>query len=58
MNDRSVFDPTSHYAIRQLHPPADTAHIRRKYLDIPYAARSAAQKLDIYLPEGAPDRFP
>jgi len=58
MTDGSVFDPTSHYAIRQLHPPADTAHIRRKYLDIPYATRSAAQKLDIYLPERGTGPFP
>lgn len=40
-----------HYAIQDLPPPADTSHIRRKFLDIPYASLSPAQKLDIYLPD-------
>jgi hypothetical protein len=40
-----------HYAIQNIHPPADTRHIRRKFLDIPYAHLSPSQKLDIYLPD-------
>ncbi len=45
------FNPGAHYAIEELHPQADTHHIQRKYLDIPYASLSPAQKLDIYLPD-------
>jgi acetyl esterase/lipase len=45
------FNPDTHYAIGELHPPANTDHIERKYLDIPYASLSQAQKLDIYLPD-------
>jgi len=50
--------PPSHYAIQEAPPPADTAHIRRKFLDIPYAYLSPAQKLDIYLPDEGPGPFP
>jgi acetyl esterase/lipase len=32
-------------------PPADVSHIRRKWLDLPYAALSPSQKLDLYLPD-------
>lgn len=47
------FNPTpfAHYAIQNIHPPANTGHIQRKYLDIPYAPLSPFQKLDIYLPD-------
>jgi acetyl esterase/lipase len=45
------FDPDTHYAVQQLHPPVNTDHIRRKYLDVTYASLSPAQKLDIYLPD-------
>jgi acetyl esterase/lipase len=45
------FNPDTNYAIGELHPPANTDHIERKYLDIPYASLSPAQKLDIYLPD-------
>lgn len=45
------FNPDTHYAIGELHPPANTDHIERKYLDIPYSNISQAQKLDIYLPD-------
>jgi len=31
-------------------PPPDVSGIRRKWLDVPYATLSAAQQLDIYLP--------
>lgn len=36
-------------------PLADTSYIKRKYLDIPYANNSNAQKLDIYLPDEGKD---
>jgi acetyl esterase/lipase len=39
-------------------PPADVAYIRRKWLDLPYASLSQAQKLDIYLPEKGDGPFP
>jgi acetyl esterase/lipase len=50
--------PPPHYAIQDVHPPADTEHIKRKFLDIPYADRSPSQKLDIYLPEEGEGLFP
>lgn len=39
-------------------PPMDTSHIRRKWLDVRYAERSPAQKLDIYLPDTGDGPFP
>jgi acetyl esterase/lipase len=39
-------------------PPADVSHILRKWLDLPYAALSPAQKLDIYLPGKGEGPFP
>jgi acetyl esterase/lipase len=36
----------------------DTNHIKRKWLDIPYADYSEAQKLDIYLPDKGEGPFP
>jgi acetyl esterase/lipase len=39
-------------------PPMDTSHIERKWLDIPYANQSPAQKLDIYLPDKGDGPFP
>lgn len=39
-------------------PPMDTSHIKRKWLDIPYAKKSAAQKLDIYIPNKGDGPFP
>ena len=39
-------------------PPMDTSHIKRKWLDIPYANKSDAQKLDIYLPDNGDGPFP
>ena len=50
--------PKSHYAIQQPHLPADVAHIQRKYLDVPYATLSPAQKLDVYLPDSGTGPFP
>jgi acetyl esterase/lipase len=37
---------------------ANTRNINRKWLDIPYATLSSAQKLDIYLPEEGEGPFP
>ncbi|MCE5255025.1 MAG: alpha/beta hydrolase [Actinomycetia bacterium] len=37
---------------------ADVSHIRRKWLDIPYASVSAAQQLDLYLPDAGEGPFP
>jgi acetyl esterase/lipase len=48
----------THYAVPMAIPPADTRAIRRKLLDLPYAERSAAQKLDIYWPEEGNGPFP
>jgi len=39
-------------------PPADVSHIRRKWLDIPYAGLSPSQNLDIYLPDEGNGAFP
>ena len=37
---------------------ADVSHIRRKWLDVPYAGVSPAQQLDIYLPSEGDGPFP
>jgi len=47
-----------HYAIAEAPPPANTNHIARKWLDIPYATISLAQRLDIYLPDAGEGPFP
>ena len=39
-------------------PDADVSFVKRKFLDIPYATLSQAQKLDIYLPESGDGPFP
>jgi acetyl esterase/lipase len=39
-------------------PPMDTSHIERKWLGVAYADQSAAQKLDIYLPDKGDGPFP
>ena len=39
-------------------PPANTDHIKRKFIDVPYAQVSPAQKLDIYLPDKGDGPFP
>ena len=52
------FIPEQHYALEFVHPPAKVEHIRRKYLDIPYASLSSAEKLDIYLPDEGEGPFP
>jgi acetyl esterase/lipase len=50
--------PKRHYAIPYEPPPANTDHVKRKFLDIPYASPSQAQKLDIYLPDEGEGPFP
>lgn len=52
------FDPDIHYAVEMQPPPAYTHHIKRRYLDIPYANISLSQKLDIYLPAEGKGPFP
>lgn len=47
-----------HYGIQGAPPPADTTYIKKKFLDIPYAQLSQAQKLDIYLPDSGEGPFP
>jgi len=39
-------------------PLADVSHIKRKWLDIPYASQSPQQKLDLYLPANGSGPFP
>src|SRR5512136_1476982 len=48
----------THYAIQFTPPPADTSHIKRKFLDVSYAPLSPTQKLDIYLPDEDEGPFP
>jgi len=58
VNPHQRFDPGVHYAIQELHPVADTSHVKRKYLDIAYADLSPSQKLDVYLPDEGEGPFP
>jgi acetyl esterase/lipase len=58
MTDNNQPVPDRHYAIGDLPPRANTDHIKRKFLDIPYASTSPAQKLDIYLPDEGGGPFP
>jgi acetyl esterase/lipase len=46
--------------MEHIHPPLlmDTSHIKRKWLDVPYANKSESQKLDIYLPDEGEGPFP
>ena len=55
------FNPDKHYAVAMQPPPANTHHIKRRYLDIPYtpfAERSLSHTLDIYLPDEGEGPFP
>jgi acetyl esterase/lipase len=47
-----------HYAIQETPPAADTSFVSRKFLNIRYAFLSAAQMLDIYLPESGEGPYP
>ena len=50
--------PFIHYGIQNAPPAANTDHIKRKFLDIPYADLSSSQKLDIYLPDNLAGSYP
>jgi acetyl esterase/lipase len=39
-------------------PEADVSFVKRKHLDLPYAALSPSQKLDVYLPDEGDGPFP
>jgi acetyl esterase/lipase len=58
MSSKRRFDPKAHYAIQETPPAADTGHVKRKVLDIPYADLSPAHKLDVYRPEEGDGPFP
>ena len=58
MTDHNQPVPDCHYAINELPPRANTDHVKRKFLDVPYAPLSPAQKLDIYLPDEGDGPFP
>jgi len=58
MNDHNKPALERHFAISDMPPLANTDHIKRKFLDIPYAFMSPAQKLDIYLPDEGDGPFP
>jgi len=57
-NINKRFDPGAHYAGAMQAPPAFTHHVKRRYLDIPYARHSMSQMVDIYLPEEGEGPFP
>jgi acetyl esterase/lipase len=46
--------PGGHFEL----PEADVSHVKRKWLDLPYAHLSPAQKLDLYVPEAGEGPFP
>ena len=58
MSASNRYIPFPHYAIQEAYPPARVEHILRKWLDVPYADRSPAQGLDIYLPDEGDGPFP
>jgi acetyl esterase/lipase len=57
MEQRNNPNLPSDEAIFQI-PLADVSHIKRKWLDLPYATLSPAQQLDIYLPDEGDGLFP
>lgn len=58
MQDHPMMGPAPRLGMQGSPPPANTDHIRRKFLDVPYAHLSPAQKLDIYLPDKGDGPFP
>lgn len=58
MADHNQPVPGRDYAISDLTLRANTDHVKRKFLDIPYASTSPAQKLDVYLPDEGDGLFP
>ena len=57
MKPRKKLGPPPHGAPFEI-PLADISHIKRKWLDLPYASLSPTQKLDIYLPDEGDGPFP
>jgi acetyl esterase/lipase len=53
MPDSTDFVPGSHYAFQNPIPPANAGAARLAGRDLAYAGLSKAQRLDLYLPEGA-----
>jgi len=49
---------SSNYAFGQGPRRANTDNIKRKWLDVAYATKSQAQKLDIYIPDEGEGPFP
>lgn len=58
MAQRERHAPGPHHELLGPPPPANTDHIKRRFLDIPYANLSPAEKLDVYLPESGDGLFP
>ncbi|MBI9051196.1 MAG: alpha/beta hydrolase [Anaerolineaceae bacterium] len=58
MQSSKRFDPDTHYAMPGEPPRANTEHIKRRCLDVPYGSLSESQKLDIYLPDNENGPFP
>lgn len=58
MTEQNSPTPSPHYAIQATQPLANTKHIKRKILDIPYAFMSPMQKLDIYFPDDLRGPYP
>ena len=58
MTDASQRPMPDHYAVFEAPPQADVSSIRRKWLDLPYAFLSPAQRLDLYLPDEGEGPFP
>jgi acetyl esterase/lipase len=58
MQNRPMMGPGPHPGMQGPPPRANTEHIKRKFLDVPYASLSPAQKLDIYLPDEGDGPFP
>jgi len=56
MNSPEKIEPVNEASIPI--PIADVSHIRRKWLDLPYATLSPTQNLDIYLPDEGDGPFP
>ena len=57
MDKRKKIGPPPEGAVFKI-PMADVSHIKRKWLDLPFASLSPTQKLDIYLPDEDPGLFP
>jgi acetyl esterase/lipase len=58
MTEQRGKDTGPHYAMPQPIEVANTDHVKVKMLDIPYADRSPAQQLDIYLPDEGSGPYP